>query len=64
MEESVRLEPQKETQKTLMFSINQADYHGPFKFHIEARPENGGDVIRKDIEFLGPDPAAISGMKH
>ena len=61
LESMVRLEPEKEMQQTVLFTMDRAGYAGPFRFHIEATPEGGGDVIRKDVEFLGPDATTAPG---
>jgi cytochrome c oxidase accessory protein FixG len=64
MDADVTLEPEKEIQKTVMFTIPMTAYKGPFQFTIEARPAKGGDIIRKSVEFLGPDPNTTLGTSH
>lgn len=45
-----------ELQQTLMLSVDRSAYHGPFKFTITATPTNGSPPLRREVEFLGPDP--------
>jgi cytochrome c oxidase accessory protein FixG len=64
MDSDVTLEPEKEIQKTVMFTIPMTAYTRPFPFTIEARPTKGGDIIRKSVEFLGPDPTTTLGTSN
>ncbi len=56
MEKTVTVQPQQEIQQSLLLTMKAADYTGEFKFSITAKPGGSDDVIRKEVEFLGPDP--------
>jgi polyferredoxin len=56
LQNEVVVAPQQELQQTLMFTMKATDYQGEFKFQISGRPAGGGDLITKEVEFLGPDP--------
>ncbi len=56
MEKTVTVQPQQEMQQSLLLTMTAADYTGEFKFRIAAKAESSGDAIRKEVEFLGPDP--------
>lgn len=51
---------QGETRQTLMMTVDRSNYTGPFRFHITATPVDGGETIRREVEFLGPDPRLFS----
>ena len=55
LDNAVTIQPQEEKQQSLMLAVSSKDYTGPFHFTIKAQPEGDGDVIRREVEFLGPD---------
>ena len=44
-----------ELQQTLMLSLGDSNYTGPFKFSITATPMDGRAALKREVEFLGPD---------
>lgn len=63
LEKAVTAQPQTEVQQTVMLAMRLADYTGPFKVWLTARAEKGGETLRRELDFLGPDPRLLSSHK-
>jgi cytochrome c oxidase accessory protein FixG len=54
--EAITVPGQGEREVPLVVAVDQAQFQGKFEIQLEITAEPGGSVIRKNIEFLGPDP--------
>jgi cytochrome c oxidase accessory protein FixG len=54
-EQAVTLAPLAEEVRPLIVILPRADYTGPFRFIVVARPEAGGYELRRRADFTGPD---------
>jgi cytochrome c oxidase accessory protein FixG len=60
MEKQVTVAPQQELQQSLLLTMPKEAWTGKFRFHITARPLDGSDAVRRELEFLGPDPRLLT----
>ncbi len=62
-EEALRLEAMGEEQKTLVLSLPEAGFSGPFKLQVKVtETASGASMTTRVMEFLGPDPRLKSDV--
>jgi hypothetical protein len=62
-EQELRLEAMGEEQKTLVLSLAEAAFTGPFKLQVKVtETANGASMTTRVLEFLGPDPRLKSDV--
>jgi hypothetical protein len=62
-EEALRLEAMGEEQKTLVLSLPEAGFSGPFKLQVKVtETASGASMMTRVMEFLGPDPRLKSDV--
>jgi cytochrome c oxidase accessory protein FixG len=58
-EKPVTLGPMEETVRPFVLLLPREEYEGPFPVTLTLRSESGNFAVRREVEFLGPDPRLL-----
>jgi hypothetical protein len=59
LNETITIDPSKETMQTVLVQVPTEHYKGEFQFTIEADVSPGDFTISDTIDFLGPSPYTL-----
>jgi hypothetical protein len=59
-DEPVVVAPMAEDLHTVIVRMPLQAYKGSFRWRIAARDEDGGYILDREVEFLGPDPQLLN----